>query len=227
MTHRESILRALRVAGRPLDDDELARMTGIAPRQTVNQVCRGLVVEGLLERCSGPDGKLVNSLRDELEVVARAGVALVPAAPALSVPPGDSTEQRGAEREMLDALGARLGIELNPRRLTWPGGVVTDIDGVAADLSVLAECWAHQGPAKVAQKYKLVNDATKLHWAGSMVDSVPRKLLCVSDEAAVAHLRGRSWQAAAIRDQGVEIVVVELAESTRAAIAAAQVRQFR
>ncbi|NEC92701.1 hypothetical protein G3I71_44785 [Streptomyces sp. SID12501] len=49
----------------------------------------------------------------------------------------------------------------------------------------------------------------------------------MTEGAAVQHLRGRSWQEHAIRELGVEIEVVELAESLRAAVAAAQERQFR
>lgn len=147
--------------------------------------------------------------------------------PGGGLPADDSSEQRQAERAMLDALGAPLGLALTPRRLERPGGVHVEDNGVADDLSVLVDCWAHQGPAKVAQRYKLVNDAVKLHWVGSTLAVAPRLILCVTEGAAVQHLRGRSWQEHAIRELGVEIEVVELAESLRAAVAAAQERQFR
>lgn len=128
---------------------------------------------------------------------------------------------------MLDALGEQLGVTLRPRRLERQGGVRVEIDGADEDLTVLVECWAHRGPAKVAQKYKLVNDAVKLHWIASTMQPPPRRILCVSDEAAVQHLRGRAWQGQAIRDLGVEIAVIELPDDVREAVAAAQVRQFR
>lgn len=102
-----------------------------------------------------------------------------------------------------------------------------EIDGADDALTVLVECWAHQGPAKVAQKYKLVNDAFKLHWVSQGIAPPPRKILCVSDEAAVAHLRGRSWQGQALRDFGIEIAVVAIPEEMRAAVQSAQSRQFR
>ncbi len=92
---------------------------------------------------------------------------------------------------------------------------------------MLVECWAHQGPTKVAQKYKLVNDATKLSWIARSLPRPPRLVLCVSDEAAVKHLRGRSWQGQAIRDLGVEIEVVQLPDDVVASISAAQRRQYR
>jgi len=208
--------------------------------------------EQALVRVSGPDGKIVNALRgtDAAQATSHGGpggAAESGTTPARALPPGDSSEQRRAERAMLDALapgdsseqrraeramldalGERLGLVLNPRRLERPGGVRVEVDGADDDLTVLVECWAHQGPAKVAQKYKLVNDAVKLHWIGSTASSTPpRRIICVTDAAAVQHLQGRSWQAQAIRDLGVEIAVVELPEPLRAAVAAAQDRQFR
>jgi len=141
--------------------------------------------------------------------------------------PGSSHEQKLAERHILDALGKRLGLTLNPLRLTTVEGVSVQLDGADEDRTVLVECWAHQGPAKVAQKSKLVVDAVKLHWIAGTLAHAPRKLLCVSDEAAVGHLRGRSWQAAAISDLGVEIVVVALPDEVRNSVLAAQRRQYR
>ncbi|EAP97876.1 hypothetical protein JNB_12968 [Janibacter sp. HTCC2649] len=129
---------------------------------------------------------------------------------------------------MLDLLGARLDTSLNPRRLTHPSGAFVEVDGASEDLRVLVECWAHQGPAKVAQKYKLVNDATKLAWIAKSLEKRPyRLILCVSDELAVAHLRGRSWQGAAIRELGVDIEVVELPPDVVRTIRDAQTRQYR
>jgi hypothetical protein len=63
-THRELVLNALRLSDEPLDDDELARRTGISPRQAVNQVCRVLAREGALTRVTGSGGKLVNVLNE-------------------------------------------------------------------------------------------------------------------------------------------------------------------
>ena len=104
---------------------------------------------------------------------------------------------------MLVALGARLGVALAPRRLFHPSGARVEIDGADNNLSVLVECWAHQGRARVAQKNKLVVDATKLNWIANALDPKPTRLiLCVSDPAAVAHLSGLSWQAQAIRELG-------------------------
>ncbi len=43
-----------------LTDRQIREATGIEPHRTVNQVCRKLVLEGLLVRHEGPDGLIVN-----------------------------------------------------------------------------------------------------------------------------------------------------------------------
>jgi len=58
-THAQRIMELL--AQRPgLDDDEIARVLGIEPRQTVNQICRRLAAGGALQRERGAGGKIVN-----------------------------------------------------------------------------------------------------------------------------------------------------------------------
>jgi len=304
MTHADRILAALHASTLPLDDDELSRRCGIHPRQTVNQICRGLEAEGALSRTFGPNGKLVNSIRaiegqmclcgcgssarlqyrpghdarhagQVARELSTAAVSLTPkereailrslpsdalrakalkiaegrvagairplppaargAAPApppalepLEVAAGSSHEQRNAERVMLDLLGDRLGTALNPRRLIHESGAYVVVDGASPDLRFLVECWAHRGTAKVAQTYKLVNDAMKLAWIAKSLEAQPERLiLCVSDELAVAHLRGKSWQGAAIKDLGVDIEVVDIPGELIETILAAQKRQYR
>lgn len=229
-SHRDRILTLLQDAS--YDDDELAEQLGIRSRQTVNLVCRKLESEGLVVRRAGPRGKLVNVLRvgtatsipkDQFETSGLSQTFLSDS-DGLA---GSSQEQRNAERVMLEVLAGEIGIALRPRRYLHPSGARVELDGASQDMAVLVECWAHQGPAKVAQKYKLVNDAFKLAWVAKSLEGPSRLMLCVSDEAAVRHLRGRSWQGRAIADAGVEIVVVRLPSDVVAAVQAAQVRQFR
>lgn len=61
MSHAERILELLgRQPG--LDDDELAKLAGIQPRQQVNQICRRLETQGVILRRPGPSGKIGNFL---------------------------------------------------------------------------------------------------------------------------------------------------------------------
>lgn len=53
MTHRERILKVLSETAAPLCDDCLARIAGIAPRQTVYQNCTGMAKAGIIRRDQG------------------------------------------------------------------------------------------------------------------------------------------------------------------------------
>lgn len=241
--NRDLILRALRISGGDLDDDELSRLTGVQPRQAVSQLCRRLDAEGVLERIQSPGGKVVNRLvrieqpvepadevdEDTLSIPAPYGVEEVRPAPATARPPGSSAEQRGAERVMLDLLGRELGLTLAPTVIRLATGEKVEVDGADEGHTVLVECWAHQGPPKPAQKAKVVTDAFKLSWVGTALHPGARKILCLSDPAAAASFlpHARSWQARAFQDLGIEVWVVTLPTSVRARILAAQRRQFR
>ncbi len=234
----ERVLRLLRVVGGPLDDDEIARRLQVSPRQTVNQVCRKLVAAGQLRRRLGADSKLVNELLPpaaaqlgsvpESEVARTRPPAGPEASPAATRPDGDSSEQRNAERWMLADLSRRLDVRLVPRRMAVAGVLRVELDGGDEDLTVLVEAWAHQGPPKPAQRNKVLADALKLVWVASTLPRRPRLVLCLSDHQAAAPFTGeRSWAARALADLGVEVVVVDLPVDIRAAVVAAQLRQFR
>lgn len=60
---REAVLEQLRLAGRSLDDDELAARLHVI-RQSVNQLTNRLARDGQIRRHPGRDGKLVNELAD-------------------------------------------------------------------------------------------------------------------------------------------------------------------
>jgi hypothetical protein len=242
-THRERILEALRLSRHPVDDDELARRTGISPRQAVNHSCRALEEVGELRRVPGPDGKIVNVLtrRDppappgpdsagevggtSLPAISDDVIIVEPA----TMPPGSSGEQRAAEQVMLDLLGDRLGLKLDPARITVPSGARVEIDGADENRTVLVECWAHQGAPKSAQRHKVLSDALKLTWIASTIYPRPRLVLCLSDPLAAAPFQpsAMSWSAQAILDLGIKIELVELPPDVRTGILAAQERQYR
>jgi hypothetical protein len=242
-SHRDRIIEAIRISSRPLDDDQLADRTGISPRQSVNQICRDLARAGLVRRRPGPDGKIVNEwLGDQgrqpesVPAASDAGVfrtAVLTDAAAIQagreLPPGSSREQRDAERVMLDLLSQQLGCVLNPVRLTMPSGERVEVDGADADLSVLVECWAHQGPPKSAQRHKVLADAFKLTWISTSMYPRPRLVLCLSDPLAASRFLpgARSWAARAFQDLGVSISVVDLPVELRQDLLQAQRRQYR
>jgi hypothetical protein len=63
MTKVDRIISVLRERN-GLDDDEISAATDIQPRQTVNQICRRLELQGLLTRTqSGASAKIMNFLK--------------------------------------------------------------------------------------------------------------------------------------------------------------------
>lgn len=239
--HRERVAATIRISSQPLDDDQVAARTGISPRQTVNQICRALERAGMVRRRPGPDGKIVNEwLGDQNQEpgsvpgpasAAGAGEG-APADPSTgdgTVPAGDSAEQRGAERVMLDLLGAQLGLELNPAAIAVPSGERVQVDGADASRTVLAECWAHQGPPKSAQKHKVLADAFKLAWIATTIYPRPQLILCLSDPLAAApFLPGtRTWASRALQDHLIAVRVVTLPDDLRQRLLEAQHRQYR
>jgi len=240
--HRERVIEAIRVSSWPLDDDQIAARTGISPRQTVNQVCRALERAGVVRRRPGPDGKVVNEWlgnqeQERKSTPASAGAIPGAGAPAdvgtvpdtRAAPAGDSGEQRAAERVMLDLLGARLGRELNPATITVPSGERVEVDGADEGRAVLAECWAHQGPPKSAQRHKVLADAFKLAWIATTIYPRPQLILCLSDPLAAAPFlpSARSWAARALQDHGITVSVVSLPGNLRQHLLEAQRRQYR
>ena len=135
--------------------------------------------------------------------------------------------QREAEAMMLALLAVEIGVSLASRRFDVGDGAGAEVDGVSSHPPILVEAWAHQGPPRPAQKAKVLTDALKLVWLEERHLPGAAKILLFSDDAAARHFRGRTWAARAIADLGVELRVIELPESMRARIRAAQVRQYR
>lgn len=127
---------------------------------------------------------------------------------------------------MLEWLAKSLGVDLKPRRLLL-GDRYIEIDGVSQEPAVLVEAWAHQGPAKAAQKAKITNDAFKLLAAKRLLDGDAGWVLLFADAEAARPFIGGTWRAAALYEAGIEVLVAELPGRVSEAIRAAQLRQYR
>lgn len=143
------------------------------------------------------------------------------------VPAGDSKVQRDAEAVLLAALSASVGVSLAPARVHLPDGTYVECDGVSEDPPVLVEAWAHQGPAKSAQKHKVLADALKLVHVAASLGRGHRKILCFSDHEAAKTFQSRTWYAGALRRMDVQVHVVDLPPAWRERIVQAQKRQYR
>jgi hypothetical protein len=233
-SHRAVIVETLRLSSLPLDDDQLSQRTQIRPRQTVNQICRRLQLEGLIDRVSGPEGKIVNVLRrSPIPQAGKATKGLAGPAPLVDEPlpdepAGHSREQRAAEFHLLEGLSRAVGRSLAPTVIRLPSGVRVEVDGADSEQSILVECWAHIGKVKGAQRLKILTDAFKLTWIANNIPGRPRLVLCMGDhEAAAPFINRRAWYGQALADQGVEVIVVSLPEDIRSSILRAQQRQYR
>jgi hypothetical protein len=126
---------------------------------------------------------------------------------------------------MLELLSQQLAVTLRKGRLRNAAGSYMEIDGMSQDPSILCEAWAHQGPAKSAQRAKVLVDAFKLVYASALLNGPVRKILLFSDESATSRFRGDTWAAQALSHYGIEIMVVELPEEIRDSVLRAQRRQ--
>jgi len=136
----------------------------------------------------------------------------------------DSREQRQAERLILEGVGRALGATLESQVLGLSGGARIEVDGVAADESVLCEVFSRQGHLKGAQFHKVARDALKLITAARTRPGA-RLVLAFGDSEAAACVMGTSWLAEALRTWGLEVVVVQIEDSVRDGLRAAQARQ--
>lgn len=137
----------------------------------------------------------------------------------------DSSVQRGAEGAIVDALGALLGVALNPGgALKLSGGVSIQLDARSADGQIAVEAYARQGRLKGAQLKKIAQDVLKL----ALLRTEPgleevRTIIVFASEEALRSVTG--WVKRAAEVFGVELIVVEIDSKLREMILATQERQ--
>jgi hypothetical protein len=101
------------------------------------------------------------------------------------------------------------------------------VNGASDDNAVLVEITAHVGRVRGAQGHKLAADAFKLIWVSSRLGSTRRILAVVDDEVAAYLRHPKAWLTTAREDNQVEVIQVQLQESVRDSIVAAQKMQYR
>ena len=133
-----------------------------------------------------------------------------------------------AQSVMLAKFGEVIGKRLALNQIALDG-ILVQIDGYAetADEIVLAECWAHIGKAKVAQKHKIAADVLKLSLVAERLrnlhsNKAVKCFLLFADEDAADVVRSSSWLSAAAKHYGVVPWVVQLDETLLTMIRRAQ-----
>lgn len=138
--------------------------------------------------------------------------------------PGDSSEQREAEREILEAVSRELGVPLDGKPDIAQRA---DLDGFqGGQRPICVEVFAHQGPSKDGQRKKLMRDMCKLLLVEKLLRKKCRKIVAVSDPESVKFL-DKSWMGRFADEFGIERIVVTLSEDTRKRVLRAQKRQYR
>ena len=141
--------------------------------------------------------------------------------------PGHSTEQQEAEEWLIDSFSKKLGTKLTKRRFSLQEGSWIEVDGFCESPLILCEAWAHIGPPKSAQKYKVMTDAFKLLFVNTLAEGTGKRILLFGDHQAAAHFEGKSWMAQCLRKNNIMIEVVDLPSELRARVLRAQERQYR
>jgi hypothetical protein len=127
---------------------------------------------------------------------------------------------------MLQALNRDLGLSLAPAWIPLPDGSHVEVDGVDRNNRIYVEAFAHQGPVKGGQIHKVVSDAFKLAFIGRN-NEYSRLLLAFADATAAAPFKSNRWFGQAIKQLGIEVVVVPLPSDVRKRLMEAQQRQYR
>lgn len=143
----------------------------------------------------------------------------------MSQHPSDSGTQRAAEHELIRAMSRQINIELTPQSIRVAESATVQIDGYNANELVACEAFARIGKMNAGQRRKLGNDILKLLLLERHLGTSIRKIIVLAGDDALASLSGKSWQAAAVREFGIEVFQTALAEATRIDLGAAQMRQ--
>jgi hypothetical protein len=138
----------------------------------------------------------------------------------------DSSEQRFAQGQILDALGKRLGITLTEKKIAYAEGQYVEVDGFSSENRILCEAYARIGALKGAQPDKLASDILKLLLAEQVLGGKWSKHLVFADPSASSKCTGKSWLAHVCKLNDIHVEVVTLDSQTMKQIVEAQQRQI-
>jgi len=141
--------------------------------------------------------------------------------------PSDSTEQKQAEKVILNSLSMQLSIELKKTKLEFVSKWI-EIDGYSENSLCMVEIFSHIGKLKSAQKYKVMNDILKMLLIEKMQNKTFRKIIAFADEeAAKSFSGGKSWYSKLKDNFNIEILVIDIPSQLKESLINAQKRQYR
>ncbi|MFT4305575.1 MAG: hypothetical protein QM604_01645 [Microbacterium sp.] len=107
------------------------------------------------------------------------------------------------ERHALRAIHELTGVAVRPLRLDLGDGCRVEVDGGAADGSVVAQLPFRGGEFTSAYRNKIMADMFKLGWLRRLAAPRARAVLCVSPSAAAAFRPG-GWLVRAAADTAID-----------------------
>jgi hypothetical protein len=144
----------------------------------------------------------------------------------MSLPAGDSAEQREAENAIIRALSLKLKVNLLPKRIELKPAGWLMVDGFCEDPLIACEAWAHIGPPKAAQLAKVMKDALKLLYVKKLLGPT-RLILAFADRDAARPFQTNSWVSKCLSEHDIEIAVLSIPTVMQMRIIQAQKRQYR
>lgn len=115
-------------------------------------------------------------------------------------------QPESTEHAMLRALGERLGVDLESRTLTVPGGLRVEVEGIDPAASMLVQLVANTGTPKSSHRNKAIADMLKLVWLRGVLPTRPRLVICISEPLA-RFFTPASWPSAAAADMHVDVYI--------------------
>lgn len=140
----------------------------------------------------------------------------------------NSDVQVAAEKQIFNLLEKKLGVELEANRKLYLGEsrfTFIQPNFYNNKNKIIGEISAHIGSPKSSQIHKLSQDILKMLLFEKINEVVFRKMIVVSDLELYEKLQGKSILSESIRQFGIELVYIEIAQELREQILAAQKRQ--
>jgi hypothetical protein len=139
----------------------------------------------------------------------------------------DSTIQKKAEKEIVEAAALALGVPLvrdrEVTKISVGENAHVEVDAISPDGAVVVEAYARQGTLKGAQLKKIAQDVLKLSLLERSGAHVDRRVIVFASAEAEQSVRG--WVRLAAEHFGVEFLVVKISQDLRDLILSAQGRQ--
>jgi hypothetical protein len=141
--------------------------------------------------------------------------------------PGNSNEQRAAEKILLDLFAKKHGVLLTSRTIPLHERCRLELDGFCESPPIICEVWSHIDSPKQAQRSKVMKDALKLDYARRLLKNGTRCFLVFADNEAASPFIEKSWMSDCLKEYDISVEILDLPTEHRNSVIKAQARQYR